>query len=289
MKSLIPPQVLTTLKLEFGNHIEFNLISNSGDVNKSAQINHDKIKYFVKWNTSFVPGMYRAEVLGLDLLKRSKIFKIPEVVFVNETCLVLEWLELDQNLKSDKKILSVFGEKLAQLHQLDSPQYGLSDTNFIGTLAQLNHPHPVWSSFYWGQRLKPQMEIARRRGQLTDKLIDLMEELESKLDDLLPQNPKASLLHGDLWSGNWGVSTKGEIVIFDPAVYCGDREIDLAMSKLFGGFGNVFYNSYNQTYPLDKDYLTRVKIYQLYPIWVHYNLFGKTYLSQLESLLVSLI
>ena len=180
--------------------------------------------------------------------------------------------------------MSLFGKQLAQLHQNTNTSFGLEESNYIGSLLQQNNLHNNWIDFFINERLKPQIKLARDNGKIDLSTITKFERLYTKLDEIFPEEPPA-LLHGDLWSGNFMVDEKGGPVIIDPAVYFGHREMDIAMTKLFGGFNQQLYQSYNEHFPLEKGWEQRVDICNLYPLMVHVNLFGGGYLEQVKSIL----
>jgi fructosamine-3-kinase len=231
--------------------------------------------------------MFQAEAQGLSLLNTAQVLKIPEVIAVGETqdsrpsFLMLEWLESGPASPASFRAL---GEGLAILHQIHGPSYGLEDDNYIGSLPQINQPGPTWREFYAECRLRPQLEIARRTGKLSDRLGQALSQLIVRLAEWIPDTPSApSLLHGDLWRGNVMTLVTGEPALIDPAVYYGQREVEMAFAELFGGFGPEFFSAYNAVYPLDKDYPVRRLLYQLYPLMVHMNLFGGGYTRQVEE------
>lgn len=195
--------------------------------------------------------------------------------------LLMEWLEQTQSTLASWEAL---GHALADLHANQSEAYGFSNDNYIGSSVQDNTPSPDWVEFFADRRLTPQMEMAKVHG-LWDADLDLqMRSLIRKLPEILPKSPAASILHGDLWSGNCVFSSKGP-AIFDPAVYYGDRETDLAMTKLFGGFPGRFYDAYSEAWPLSPEWETRVDVYNLYHLLNHLNIFGSSYHSSVSSIL----
>ncbi len=260
-----------------------------GDINQAARLITQDDALFIKWHASSVPGMFSAEARGLELLRQTGVVRVPQVVAVAEATaacpayLVLEWLPSGSaNTHTDQEL----GEGLAALHRLEADSHGLDHDNFIGRLNQPNCQRTTWSEFFAQQRIQPQMEEARRSGQLPTHREQLLNRLLANLADLLPtDNPPASLLHGDLWRGNVMVLPESEPAVIDPAVYYGHREIELAFTELFGGFSARFYDAYNSSYPLDKSYRERRALYQLYPLMVHMNLFGGGYASRVDSIL----
>ena len=173
---------------------------------------------------------------------------------------------------------------LAELHLQSSERFGLDHDNYIGSLPQQNSEHDSWVEFYRDERLISQMKLAEMGGRLTSKMKQGFDSLFLELENLFP-NEKPSLLHGDLWSGNMMVAEDGSPSIFDPAVYYGHREMDLAMMALFGGFGDSWVSAYNELYPLEADWQERIPLGQLYPLMVHVNLFGGGYAGSVERIL----
>ncbi len=197
---------------------------------------------------------------------------------------MLEYLEL-----TSRGPASLLGEQLAALHGIPGDRFGWSRDNYIGTTPQLNSPSDDWIGFWRDCRLGPQLAMARDAG-FGSRLSDRGERLLAGLDVLLGDHePVASLLHGDLWAGNKAYTPAGQPVIFDPASYHGDRETDIAMSELFGGFEQAFYDAYQACSPLPAGYPLRRDLYKLYHVLNHLNLFGSAYLCRSESLIDSLL
>lgn len=257
-----------------------------GDINEAYQVQTTIGSFFIKVNDAKkYPDMFELEAKGLEVLAKSKAIKIPEVIETgqlnHDAFLLLEWIEQGSLSYS---FWENFGQQLANLHQTTSDQFGWDKDNYIGSLAQYNSWKKDWSEFFILNRLEPQLKLAIEKGVMNRPHSNAFERLFHKIDMLFP-NERPALLHGDLWSGNFMVDIDGEPVIMDPAVYFGHREMDLAMTKLFGGFDEPFYHSYNVTFPLEKDWEERILLCSLYPLLVHVNLFGAGYLSQIESVL----
>jgi fructosamine-3-kinase len=175
------------------------------------------------------------------------------------------------------------------MHRQTGESFGFHRDNYIGATVQPNQLAEDWGSFFRNQRIAFQLNLAQQNGapgRLLDSGRQLLGRLPACFDNY---HPVPSLLHGDLWGGNWGATPAGEPVIFDPAVYYGDRETDLAMTELFGGFDERFYQSYRQSWPLDPGYETRKVLYNLYHILNHYNLFGGGYAAQAEGMIDRLL
>ena len=246
--------------------------------------------YFIKIGSLNDLTLLMSEKIGLEALAVTRAIKVPKVIFVGETStcsfLICEYLDLKKDNLFSGKIL---GKQLALLHQNSNEFFGLSEDNWIGLNPQKNHWQENWISFFKKYRLQPQLIWAFERGyrsSLEEKSERLMEALPLFFDQY---KPKPSLLHGDLWSGNWGTINNTTPVIFDPAIYYGDREADLAMTKLFGGFPQVFYDAYNYEWALDYGFKVRQNLYNLYHLLNHLTLFGEVYLRQTIDVLEQLL
>ncbi|MFL1011187.1 fructosamine kinase family protein [Flavisericum labens] len=174
---------------------------------------------------------------------------------------------------------------MAKLHQCHSRNFGLDHNNFIGNLLQSNTEHKTWGNFYIYERLLPQLKLTKSKNLLHSNEIPPTETMVKSLSSLF-RNIKPSLLHGDLWSGNYLISSDGTPYLIDPAVYYGHSEVDIAMTKLFGGFGEDFYDAYVESIPFTSDTTARIEIYQLYYLLVHLNLFGRSYYDSVKSILI---
>lgn len=254
-----------------------------GCINAAWRIESGATRYFVKTNTAAKLQMFEAEASGLAALAASHTLRVPRPINSgaagNAAFLVLEWLDLDGHGSAAQ-----LGQQLAALHRTSAPRFGFVSDNTIGDTLQHNTWADNWLDFWRDQRLGFQLELAARNG-LGGSLQTQGEYLMAKLHGLFNgYQPQPSLLHGDLWSGNHGYTQDSEPVIFDPAVYYGDREADIAMSELFGGFPADFYAAYQDAWPLDAGYPTRKTLYNLYHILNHANLFGGSYAKQAEGM-----
>jgi protein-ribulosamine 3-kinase len=176
------------------------------------------------------------------------------------------------------------GRGLAQLHQHSAGEFGLDHDNYIGSLNQYNQKETDWVEFFVNQRLQNQLRMCSDHGHADAGLLRMFDRLFPKLEQYFPHEPPA-LLHGDLWSGNYLCGNKGAAYLVDPAVYYGHREMDLAMSLLFGGFDREMYHAYHEVFPLENGWKERVDLCNLYPLLVHVNLFGGSYISQVRAIL----
>ncbi len=270
--------------LDLGRFLSQKPIS-GGSINDAYQIETTQGKFFLKLNNANrYPNMFEMELKGLELLGQSS-FVVPKprnVGVHNGTLfLLMDWIEQGS---PDHDFWEVFGRSLAELHQLSAKRFGLSHDNYIGSLPQSNSERDTWAEFYRDERLIPQLKLAEKGGALTVKMKRGFDALFLELENLIPIE-KPSLLHGDLWSGNMMVAEYGSPSIFDPAVYYGHREMDLAMMALFGGFGESWVDAYNEVYLLQPGWHERIEIGQLYPLMVHVNLFGGGYAGSVERIL----
>jgi len=272
-------------------HISFHKSSavSGGCISQSFKVTDtNKNQWFIKTNSPSSFAMFEAESEGLAEIQKSTSIRTPKVICHGKnnqiSYLVLEYIELRPQLNQIET-----GKQLAAMHQHHSDQFGWKRNNTIGSTPQLNQKNTDWLSFWKTQRLLFQLDLAKTIGY-SNKAYDCGLELINHLAEFfVGYTPQASLLHGDLWGGNCASDETGNPVIFDPAVYFGDRETDLAMTELFGGFSAEFYASYNDHYPLDFGYKTRKQLYNLYHILNHFNLFGGGYASQAENMTLQLL
>lgn len=255
--------------------------------------------YFLKWNPSAPRGIFEAEADGLRALRAAAERvtepvrpRVPRPLATSEAAssssrpgwLLMEWLSPGPSTSEGGERL---GRGLASLHALSadmSPEgtmasevFGWERSNWIGSLPQSNTPSASWADFWRDQRIAPQLATARDDGYLSDGLMD---DLMDAIPRALAGVGQASLVHGDLWSGNSYPTDDGRAALVDPAVYRGDGEVDLAMTELFGGFGDPFYTAYDEVRPISAEYPShRRALYQLYYLLVHVNLFGASYLA----------
>jgi fructosamine-3-kinase len=245
---------------------------------------------FVKLASASSYTMLDAEADGLRELANARAVRVPEVRAAGcsgeHAFLALEWIDTRAASRISEQKL---GERLAAQHRVTASRFGWRRDNAIGRTPQLNGWMSDWVGFFRERRLRYQLDLAVRNGHGS-----LLEGPGEKLLDALPgllgdHRPQASLLHGDLWGGNWLTDSRGEPVIFDPAVYYGDREADLAMTRLFGGFGREFYAAYEASLPCPAGSGTRCELYNLYHVLNHANLFGGGYARQARSIMDRLL
>jgi fructosamine-3-kinase len=259
-----------------------------GCISAAYQLRGGSQQYFVKVNAATTLPMFEAEAEGLAEMAQSQTIRVPEPLCWGtaggDAYLVMEYLPLGGAGKGAR-----LGEDLAALHRVTQGRFGWHRDNTIGATPQPNQYEDSWVRFWTEHRLGFQLQLAARKGagsRLARAGEQLLECVPSFFDSY---TPVASLLHGDLWSGNYAYSRDGQPVIFDPAVYYGDRETDLAMTELFGGFPADFYAAYEAAFPLDSGYAQRKTLYNLYHILNHFNLFGGGYLGQAEGMIDRLL
>ena len=246
--------------------------------------------YFVKTGSAAAASMFAAEAQGLQTLSAAAAVATPTFITQGQTqteaFLVLEYLELET---LDRTGGAALGTALAQLHRTTGDSCGWTADNFIGATPQQNAPHPSWPHFFGERRLRPQLQLALKNG-MDQTLVTNGHAVIERIGGLFTDyRPAPSLLHGDLWSGNAAQTGGGIPVIFDPSCYYGDRETDIAMAELFGGFPDSFYAAYRAAWPLAAGYETRKPLYNLYHILNHFNLFGGAYLGQAQRMIERLL
>ncbi len=244
-------------------------------------------KFFLKTNFKNPTDMFLKEANGLRELTKPNVIRVPEVIYSDNELILLEIIEPG---KRRNDFFEDFGRKFAQLHKCNSNDYGFYENNYIGSTPQINIALPEeknnWNKFYFNKRLMFQFKLAEKNGYSTDELRKSFGKLEEKIESIVkPEKEISSLLHGDLWGGNYILDETGSACLIDPAVYYGNREADMAMTKLFGGFDSKFYTAYNEEYPFDTGYEYRENIYKLYHILNHLNLFGTSYYYQALGLI----
>ncbi|HEU5145457.1 MAG TPA: fructosamine kinase family protein [Chryseosolibacter sp.] len=286
MLSSVPPEIAMEIEARTGSAITAFSSASGGCINHAGTCKTQAGSFFLKWNDQQkFPRMFEAEARGLSLLKRSTTLHVPDVIQVGTT--VSHQFVLLENIEEGRRASDYwkrFGVGLALLHRTSGNDYGLDHDNYIGSLRQFNKATPSWVDFFIEQRLRKQLRLAIDDRKVDDRVGNKFETLFKKLPNLLADEPP-SLLHGDLWGGNIMTNAKGQPSLIDPAVYFGNREVDLAMTRLFGGFDETFIDHYKDTFPLLPGYEERFDLYNLYPLLVHVNLFGGGYARQVEATL----
>ncbi len=258
-----------------------------GSINECYSIHHENRIYFCKINSATkFPQLFHSETKGLELLASMQVIKTPVVIDCfesgNRQFLLLEWLTEGERTK---KFWSSFGTELAMLHQKKHELFGLEANNYMGSVEQLNGWSPQWIDFFIRSRLEPLKEKCLSAGLLSSRHINDLNHFYSRLHQIFDPLQKASVVHGDLWSGNFICNTNSQAVLIDPAAYYGHPSVDLGMSRLFGGFDPVFYDAYHYHSPFPGNYEEQWKACNLYPLMIHLLLFGRSYLPQIESTL----
>ncbi|MBA57262.1 MAG: hypothetical protein CMK89_22675 [Pseudomonadales bacterium] len=258
--------------------------SGAGCINETYEVSRrNSPSVFIKVGSPAQLDMYEKEVKGLELLRQCDSIHVPEVFGTAQldscSVLAMEFISLSPLRTAHE---SRFGAALAQLHGIERNAFGLDHHNFIGRSHQINDWKSDWWEFYCENRLLPQRKLAQMKGMRLPLLKDLDRLIEIIPVAMQRYQPRASLLHGDLWSGNMAVDDTGVPTLFDPAVYFGDGETDLAMSRMFGAPGQAFYDAYHEHIPQQDGHEVRSKLYDLYHWLNHFNLFGVGYLGQVE-------
>jgi fructosamine-3-kinase len=259
-----------------------------GCINQGYALSNGTSTYFVKINQAAQVDMFEAEALGLKQMLATKTIRVPIPicwgVADNASYLALEWLEFGgETAKASEEM----GRKLAAMHRVGSAsQFGWERNNTIGSTPQINTWTKNWADFFAEYRISYQLQLAKRKGGNFPDTAQVVEVVKDYLSD---RHLEPSLVHGDLWSGNAAVMKTGEPVMLDPATYYGDREVDIAMTELFGGFPAAFYRGYNEVFPLNEGYQRRKTLYNLYHILNHFNLFGGGYASQANRMIQQIL
>lgn len=261
-----------------------------GDINRAYLLQGEQQAYFVKLNQPQLEDMFLAEQQGLEAMAATHSIRVPKTVAAGvdylHAYIVMEYIELKSLRGSAEALL---GEQLAQMHAQRQAYFGWHRDNTIGLTPQSNALDDSWVSFWQQQRLGAQLQMAAENGY-GGPLQSKGEKLCERVGDFFSSyQPQASLLHGDLWGGNAAADAQGQPVIYDPACYFGDREADIAMTELFGGYGAGFYVAYNEVMALDAGYSTRKTLYNLYHILNHLNLFGSGYLGRAQGMIEQLL
>lgn len=253
-----------------------------GSINEAAKIITSSDSLFVKWNdTEAFPAIFELEARNLNLLRQTQTVQTPAVIEVNDvdnlSFLILDYVQANTKSFAGTEKL---GEQIALLHQNTNVDFGLHYNNYIGILQQFNKLNESWADFFIENRLKPLVNKAYQMQLLNLEEMSLFVTLYQKIPTLFPDE-KPALLHGDLWGGNYLITETGIPFVFDPACYFGHREMDIAMTVLFGGYDRVFYEAYHATFPLESGWQERTALWNLYPLLIHLLLFGKNYHNNL--------
>lgn len=258
-----------------------------GDINEAYYVRSKNREFFVKMNRSVEPAFFEFEKMSLDRIRQTGTIHVPNVygVYTDEEkkipMLWMEWITGEKSRFTDDWL----GERLVAMHRTEGKGFGLDGKSFIGKLEQENQMRDDWAEYYRGYRLGGQLEFGVNRKTITgrrrEKLLTIMERIER----WIPAKPLPSLLHGDLWGGNWMTGKEGNPYLIDPSVLYGDHEFELAFTELFGGFSPRFYDAYNSVFPLSDTYEDKKPLYQLYYLLVHLNMFGEAYGPPVDRIL----
>ncbi|ASB86820.1 fructosamine kinase family protein [Bacillus sonorensis] len=255
-----------------------------GDINRSFLVETDETRLFIKVNHGVPADFFEKEAMGLAELKQTNAVKVPEVLAYNGKSdagrfLVLSYIKSTLSFQAEEKL----GVQLAGMHRTKKPYYGLAHNNYIGTFQQENGRYDSWNTYYREKRLLTQIKLACEKGFLNERQAEKHIRLAESIGRWLPDNPRSSVLHGDLWGGNWMTGGDGSPYLIDPAVLYGDCQMDLAMTALFGGFTERFYRAYEEASgeALNRDIWP---LYQLFYVYMHLNSFGESYLAHTERI-----
>lgn len=269
------------------NNIQLQSVG-GGSINKTYKLTFSNTHaFFCKINHAVTfPELFLKEAQGLKAIQQTGAIKTPEVIACttinDQQILLLEWIESGQKTPA---FFKRFGEQLARLHHHTSENFGWTDDNYMGSVPQQNSFQKNWNDFFIHQRLEPLAQKSVANNLLSQTEHGLFKKLYQKLPQFFAAAEKPSLIHGDLWSGNFMCTQNGEPVLIDPAVYYGHRSMDLAMTMLFGGFDAAFYESYQYHFPLPSNYKEQLPLCNLYPLLIHLLLFGRPYLTPIQQTL----
>ncbi|WP_281658929.1 fructosamine kinase family protein [Halobacillus sp. Cin3] len=257
-----------------------------GDINQAFYVQTERQAYFIKTNAGVPSHFFQAEAEGLQTIQQTKTIRVPSVYHYDmpenrePAALVMEWIE-----SGNRNDHAALGRQLAHMHKHTSNSYGYGAPTFVGRLDQPNTWAPSWVDYYRTCRLGAQLDIGISKKRMTNKRRKRMEALMSRLDQYLPAHPEASLLHGDLWGGNYMMDEHGQPVLIDPSILYGDHAFELAFTEVFGGFPADFYNHYQEVFPLPEQYEEIKPLYQLFYLLAHLNMFGESYGPAVDRIL----
>lgn len=277
-------EVFRSLENKFNLKIkDYNPLS-GGNISQVYNLSTNQGDLVLKLNTKDNLGLFSAEELGLNSLRDSNSFIIPEVLgcgcFKNFAYLLMEYIPTGRLKPTTFK---EFGEKLAHLHAHQAPQFGFTSNNYVGSLTQINQPEASWSQFYWKHRILPQYQLAIEQKLISNKDIPDEEQFIQVIESEFYNTPP-SLIHGDLWNGNYIINSEGKVALIDPAVYYAHPMMDIGMAKLFGGFDEAFFQSYKDNSDNKADWNTQIELAQCYYLLIHLNIFGSSYLPQVQHI-----
>lgn len=280
--------IIQHIKQFIGQKLQENVFNatpvHGGSINAVYCLQTNSTKYLLKLNNRYrFPDMFKREAEGLSTISKTGTISTPKLILRGdsneESFLLLEWIDTRRPTRMASTLL---GEQLAQMHRSTAEGFGFQTDNYIGSLPQSNIRHNKWSDFFINERLMPMVQMATDKRYLNAADLHNFEQLYKNLPGLFDEEPP-SLIHGDLWGGNYLIGTDEKPYLIDPAVSYGHREFDMAMTMLFGGFSQEFYTAYYEAFPLAKGWRERTDLWNLYPLLVHLNLFGIGYLGQVRD------
>lgn len=256
-----------------------------GSINEAFYVQTVDAEFFMKFHANSPKGFFKSEAIGLRMIKETGTISVPSFLSYSDqpgnAFLLLEWIEGKKT--ADTEV--ILGQKLAALHRCYGRMHGFEADSYIGLLPQPNELNANWLDYYRTYRLGTQIKLGTEKGLIKDHRLKQLEKLSAKLGEWVPSFVEPSHLHGDLYTGNWIVGPGGEPFIVDPSFLYGDRHFEIAYTELFGGFPSKFYEAYQESYPLRKDYEDVKPIYQLYYLLAHLNLFGESYGESIDTIL----
>jgi len=274
-------------QLDRNDSIESYHTVSGGDINEAYYVRSKQGEFFVKLNRNADVSFFEFEKQGLEKIRNSNTIDVPKpfgITIVSDKNIPMLWMEWIDGVKNEHTDVWL-GERLAALHQTSGEAFGLEGESYIGKLKQENQMTANWLDYYRDFRLSGQLKRGRSTFMVTgireERLVKLMEQL----DKWVPAKPKVSLLHGDLWGGNWMTGKDGTPFLIDPSILYGDHEFEIAFTELFGGFSNRFYDVYQDVFPLTDSYQEKLPLYQLYYLLVHLNMFGEAFGGSVDRIL----
>lgn len=258
-----------------------------GDINEAFQAVTENGNYFIKLNSNVPSSFFQIEAEGLKQMRETGTVHVPEVHFFNQPetgqtgIFIQEWIEGERNENTEYQL----GTELGSMHLIQQSKHGYPKDTFVGEWRQSNSLYENWVSYYREKRLLPQLELAAAQHRLPGQRGSNLEKVITRLDDWLDAKAPASLLHGDLWGGNWLPGKDGKAYLIDPSIFYGDRLMEISFTELFGGFSTSFYKGYKEAAPLPSHYPEVKPLYQLFYLLVHLNLFGEMYGSQVDRII----
>jgi len=285
------PSLKTFIAQQLNDEITGFYPVTGGNINRVYRLQTANASYLLKTNNKkWFPNMFKCEATALKIIADTNTVATPTVIaegeFEENSFLLLEWINATG--QPSEPGIATLGHLLAKLHRYTAPMFGLEQDNYMGSLRQLNTRHQNWGDFFIVQRLQPMVKMATDLNFLNKKDSANFERLYKNIPNLYDvESP--SLIHGDLWAGNYLINNNDKPYLIDPAISYSHRECDIAMTTLFGGFSKQFYLAYNESFPLSKGWQHRLDLWNLYPLLVHLNLFGVSYLEQIRDNLAQFI